>query len=360
MIENVERRRESVRTQARCGLLLLALLAVSPGAFAQATFPDYEAVARSFQLRWRAPDGCPAETAVAAKIDRLLATSTRSSALLVLVEADVQLDAGGFAARVAYELSGTGYTRELRGESCEAVASATALIIATLIDPEAVARAQAAFAEEAAAASEPAPAVDETPTDVEPSPVPPRTAASHPSPGVRYARRKVPIDASLGALSWGGVGVLPELAWGIGLSATVRRASLSLSGDFQYWGRQRRIVDEASGAGATFERYGGGLRGCYRALSGRFSADACGGLELFVVRGEGSEVTQSRIGTPGWLAPVLGLGAELTLHRHAQLLARLEASLPFATHHFEIQGLGRVWDLPPIAGRAGLGAAVAF
>ena len=354
--ESAKRSRLGRRSHPPVVRITLGLLAVTASALGQAAFQEGDAGAKLYRLSWHAPAECPPEAELSLKIDRLLATSTLSGVAAVLVSAEVgKSELSGFVALLSYEHENAPYERTLRADSCEALASATALIIATVIDPEAVARAQAAFAEPPPA--EPPRAAEKPPVEAESPPPPaPRAAGS----GARPRRPQPPFDWSLGALSWGGAGFLPELAWGIGVAASVRRRAFSLSGDFQYWGRQRLAVDPETGASVTFERYGGALRACFGLLPGRVAADACAGVELFAVRGVSFDVTTPGRGTPAFLAPALGLHGRLGLTRRFELLARLEASLPVVSHRFEIRGVGEVWELPPIAGRVGLGGAVAF
>ncbi len=320
---------------------------------------------RPYRFTWAAPEGCPAERELAARIDRLLATSTLTQAALdVAVSANVARVAGGrFRGRIEIASDGAASSRRLEAGSCDAVASATALIVATVIDPAAVERAQAAAAEPEAPAvpkAEPAP---EAPV-VPPQAPPPKKTAPPPirkGAGTRAAAPAPrPVTWAVGVLSWGGVGMLPGLAWGFAESVSVGYAPFSAGLEVQYWAPQGQASADHPSVGADFERFSGGANACFTVLEARAVLDACVGLDFILVRGLGYGVRESRLGTHRWLAPFVGGAVRFPLSTRLRLVGRIEASFPLSRDYFEIDGVGVVYRLPLVGARAGLGLALAF
>src|SRR6185312_12999827 len=89
-------------------------------------------------LRWTAPAECPAAGAVRAEVDRLLGPSSARPPAPIAVTAEVARDDQG-AWRVHLETPGEGAprVREIQGATCAAIADATAMILALMIDPDA-------------------------------------------------------------------------------------------------------------------------------------------------------------------------------------------------------------------------------
>ena len=108
-------------------------------------------------IDWRAPSGCPDRFWVQRDVYRLLGGKDRGlGAAHLSARADVVERADGRWQVVLSTLrAGRRGKRELTAESCAAVASATALIVAMMIDPHAIAWAEAS---DSAARSELAPA----------------------------------------------------------------------------------------------------------------------------------------------------------------------------------------------------------
>ena len=239
--------------------LLMAVLLLSGRLSAQSSPSPTVETTRSYRLTWAAPAACPSERELTSRIVRLLATSTLAqSALQVSVTARVEPeDDGRFHGQIEIAVDGASSLRSLDATSCDAVAAATALIVATVIDPAAVERAQAADAE-------PVPPK----ADVPPSPgrATPRTGVfEYTGPEAPTSRPppQTPIVWSIAGLTWGGVALLPNFAWGLGAALTARRDSVSLGLELQYWGSQRQVSSNSATAGADFERIAGVTRACF-------------------------------------------------------------------------------------------------
>lgn len=130
--------------------------------------------------------------------------------------------------------------------------------------------------------------------------------------------------------------------------------------DARYWGRQFKAVADRPTTGGDFERFEAGLRACYGGQRGRWLLDACGGVELLVLHGQGRGVSDPGSGSERWLAPWLGPSLGFGLTRRVFLLGRLEASFPATHHDFVLDGVGLVYRSPAVGERLGLGIAAAF
>ena len=126
----------------RLGRALAGLLVLGPalaGALGDALAADRLA------LKWTAPAGCPAAAEVKAEVDRLLGASRVQPAKTIDVSGAVSRDERGtWHVRLETPAGGTTRAREIHGASCRAVTDAAALVLALMIDPEAVAAAPSA------------------------------------------------------------------------------------------------------------------------------------------------------------------------------------------------------------------------
>lgn len=308
-------------------------------------------VADALRLHWTAPAECPSEAQVFSRIEQLLAGSNvmTSSRLLVTARTQQLADAS-YEASLTYEVDGLRNTRVLHAVTCDALAAATALIVATAIDPAAAARADAA--------DSPRP----TPPAAPALPVRPAAAPTPDSERGKpaFSPKRQPVALLLANSAWGGVNMLPGLAWGFGGSVGARRGAWSVFADGQYWPEQRRRSDARATAGADFSRYTVGLRSCFGWQSARWVLDLCGGAELLAVHGAGYGVTVPKQATELWVAPFGGPSLGLQLRPQFFLVGRVELSFPVARHDFVLEGVGFVYRLPPVGARLGLGVAVAF
>lgn len=88
------------------------------------------------ELRWSAPASCPAQRDVLEQVSRLLG-GARVAAAGVRVSASVREQAGVWRAELETRRAESVSARTIEAESCVALADATALFVALLLDPEA-------------------------------------------------------------------------------------------------------------------------------------------------------------------------------------------------------------------------------
>ncbi len=158
------------------------------GALAIVVLLGMPALARAerLSLRWEGPASCPTQESVVSEIARLLGGTIPEDGPPIRAEATTLQREDGFELTLRTDVEGASGQRVLSASSCEELAAATALILALMIDPEAVVLENAepqgspltaaapAIARELGSpiASEPAPAPTPEPPPVAPSPPP--------------------------------------------------------------------------------------------------------------------------------------------------------------------------------------------
>jgi hypothetical protein len=303
------------------GLLLLAL----PGRASLAS----EAPAARLNLTWDAPAGCASREDVQAEITRLLGGH-------IAIAHGGDLDARAAVERGAvWSVSlvtrhgGRTGRRTLEAPSCESAAQATALIVALMIDPDAV----AANAHEDQAAPVPAP----TPT----IPV--------------AARSEQPLELVANLHSQVSYGTLPEIDVGVGIGVALsgRRWRAALRGSYGLRRDQVGALPSGSGAYGRFNITTGALTGCYRVEQSALAFGPCVVGEAGVVSAEGHGASAGFGKHAPWVA--LGPGGYLSvaLGRHLRGSVEAEVLLPLYRPEYVFQDLpGVAFKAPSVGGRA--------
>lgn len=211
-------------------------------------------------LSWDAPAGCASREEIEGEIARLLGGR-------VAISHGGDLDARAtvehprnWSVKLATRHAGRTGRRSIEAPSCESAAQATALIIALMIDPDAV----AAHAHEG---TEAVPAVAIPPVAVAAPNEPPRD-------------RRVEILASVH--SQVSLGTLPDVDVGVGLGLGLsgRRWQAELRGTYGARRNQvRELPSAAAGAYGQFNITTGALAGCYRLGQSGFAWGPCAVVE---------------------------------------------------------------------------------
>jgi hypothetical protein len=266
-----------------------------------------------FELDWQAPDGCPSARAVQADIDRLLgepADVRLHGKRRLRVRAEVE---HGQLWQVTLDTTSpesSGH-RIIGASSCQGLANATALIVALMIDPGAVAVHDPKAASEAARADAPSP------------------PASPPAPVHSTATRQARILVGAGAS--GNLGLLP--APGLGVLAQIGLAP-------EHWRFELRaayglrtvksdpLADPAGAHGEFQDLFLGSLSGCRTASPASLEYGACAGVEAGVIHGRGVRASTTDDKYEPWLG--VGLGGYVAF-RAGRVLAfpvHLDAVVP--------------------------------
>jgi hypothetical protein len=339
------RRRFSRQRLAVAGLLLA--LVPSP---ARAT-----TVFSSVTLTWKAPAGCPSEAEVLIGVARVLDEGRRDR-VAVTARVDVERTRPSrWRGLVSLDTADGRGDRVFEAESCAAVASAAALIIAVTAEGAASERAPA---EPRPRAPPPAPAAAPSPPMV----IQGARATAAPS---RPAPRSELMVAAAAVMD---VGVMPdgpagggEVSLGIGLGRAGWRLRASIGG--AYFPAQTTML-AAGGEGGRFALLSLSLRACGLAARGRFEAGPClgGQLDRMSASGVGSSTLFDAEQASGWWgAGLAGAAASWRLSPLLALFARGEAVLTPAEPRFVLQPGTVVVHTPSrTAGRAALGIELRF
>ncbi len=348
-------RRASIAVIAAAASLLLV-----PGAAAGAS--------PSVALQWNAPAECPGAAQVIAEVDRVLGPTASRPAKPIEAVASVLRDDQGIW-RVHLETSGEGPTRvrELKGASCAAIADATALILALMIDPT---------------ASPPAPVPVPVPVLV-PVPVPvlaAPTASASPAPPPRApegAGRQgqgqsapprgslaiaPPLRPELRLFAWAGAeaGSLPVVAPAFGGTVELVLGPQRIELGAAYRPRQDGTIPGRSSAGGHVDLFTGSLGTCRALLARPVEIAPCVALEIGRLHAKGFGVLDPREGSALWTAFTAGGAFAWSPVAHLALGVRLDAAVPFVRPQFVLVDVGPVHKPSSVAGRASAGVEVRF
>jgi hypothetical protein len=293
------------------------------------------------RLTWDAPDTCPSAAEVEAQFDRLLGGRGRvPSAKRVEATATVRRALGGtWNLRLDTTVDDATGHRDLEGDSCWAVAAATALVLALTIDPNAAARASLT----PPAAASPVPSAPAAPA---PSATPPA--------GPLETKSTRPFLRAFGGVA---VAILPEPGPIFGLGAGIRRGwiDVELSGLGSL--ETRAYATDRPGAGGYFRLLAFGARGCGRAtaIGSPVAVRLCAGgeIERMIARGFGVELPGS-----GGATLVAGLGAavaSLRIASWAEIALELSGSVRPYHPTFVLTGVGEVFTVPAASAVGALG-----
>jgi hypothetical protein len=239
-----------------------------------------------FIFEWRAPEGCPPASAVEEEIAHLLGGPAREHARDDLrVQATVERGSLWLVTLETTSKTANGH-RTIEAATCQALANATALIVALLIDPDAVAARTGK-----AQGNEPRP----PPSPAEPTPVQGRP------PGVRATH------VLLGAAAAGNLGVLPSPDLGVSASVGIVHPRWRMEARAAYDPRQVQSAALAnpSGAYGRFSFIAGTVAGCMTFSRPTLEFGPCADAEFGAVHGEGIGATHTTSHTSPWL----GVGA---------------------------------------------------
>ena len=284
----------------------------------------------TFAFEWSAPEGCPSAALVQTEIDNLLGSAARDRVRQNLaVQATVDHPAL-WQVTLATQSGGASGHRTIEAGTCQGLASATALIVALMIDPDAV----AAHASQAKAA---------TP---EPAPVP---AAPPPPPR--------PVRATFGFVGLGAaghLGVLPGPDVGIGATLGISRRHWRVELRAAYGPRQvqSEALADPAGAYGKFRFLAGTLAGCWLRLHSAVDLGPCAEAEIGAVQGEGIGADHSSSRTTPWFGLGAGGAAVLKATPWLHFSLHADAVVPLWRPHFVFENVPspifRTW---PVGGR---------
>jgi hypothetical protein len=285
---------------------------------------------------WQAPSGCPSRDDLRAEIARLLGGAIRVPKGGDIKARAVVAHGQTWSLAIETELAGQPGRRSIEAASCQDLADATALIIALMIDPNAVA-AHAA----------------------QPRPVPP-PAPSDPAP---QKERRVAYFVGIHAA--GSYGTLPSvdagLGGGVGLAG--RRWRVELRGTYGLR-RDQRVTAPSPAPPDSYGRFNfaaAALAGCVNLGREDLAFGPCADAEVGMLSAKGFNVSEGFSAQTLWLALGAGAYAAIPLGPHLSLPLHLDVVAPLLRPEFVFRNVPtRVFRAPVVGGRASAGVELHF
>jgi hypothetical protein len=282
-------------------------------------------------LEWIAPPTCPPATELRTMVARQLGGSIHLSPEKTLdVRARVE---HGATWQVEIETGAEPQVRRrlLEADSCAGLADATALIVALMIDPNAV--------------------------DARP-PVPPRSVPDPPAqdPPVK------PNRLSVGLLGTASLGILPSFDAGVGGSLGLLRGdwSFELQGSYGLRRDQTVAASSTESARGTFNYLGGSVGLCRNFGSRGVNLGPCTDVAFGIISAQGYGVTEGIAAKTPWLGVGLGGYFAIQASRHVSFPLHAGLLVPITRPDFVINNVGRVFHGPPIGAYASSGIELHF
>jgi hypothetical protein len=349
-------------------------------------------------LRWTAPPACPDAATVQREVERLLGGALPDGPPVV-AEADTSPDGEGYRLALETQMAGARGERVLEGPRCAELAAATALILALMIDPEAVARAESSPPDSPAPSLATALASPRMESMAESSPL--RTQQTMSELAARDGAGSIDagsigagsidagsIDAAPTAESTGAapdpleppvsndtlggfvgvvglldVGTLPAPTAGVALEAGFGIPLVDGRLRATYLVPQPGDSAVVPGVGADLMAASLEARGCVRPIEDARAIGACGGLAAGAVFGTGRGVADPQSGVGFWLAASIGLALAWAPVDWLDLELDADLVIPLYDSDFVVDLAGRDVDVfvpSDVAGRFGLAAHVRF
>jgi hypothetical protein len=305
-----------------------------------------DAAAEDLRLSWRAPQGCPTEGHVREATLR----SAPAGAAREPLDAEVTVARDErWTVTIRTRRAGLAAERHLDATSCEALADATAVVLAMALVPPLDAPAPATAPARAPADPDaPALAPARAPADGDASPGAPRPATDAYSHALAVGASAVTDGASLPAPALGG---RAALAW------TPGRARLELSG--AYFSEQSQTT-ATSAAGATFTLLTAGARGCWAIVRGAVELSPCAAADAQVVKAHGYGASANYDASAAWLSAAGGALVRVPVAGWLALRGDVDAVVPLSRPRFVVEGDGAVHRPGALGVRAGIGAELLF
>jgi hypothetical protein len=328
---------------------LVAAIALAASAAAAATETG------TVDITWTAPADCPTASDLDASIRTLLGRAPRLADgrhLDVKARAEPKRD-HAWTATIETRLGTAAGSRTLAAESCRAAADATALIVALMIDPQAVAL---------HATPPPPPAGGVARATRAP---PPETDAVASGASIGLPHSALVTALSLGPSVIVDAGTLPRLTYGAGARVGVRFGASALElGVLASAAERAAIAATTPPVGGSFRFRSASLSACPAASRGRFELGACAVVELTQVNGTGFGVSSSFDNDARWLAVGGGALARLRLGRRFAIPLRIDLMAPLARPTFVLlrvpEARGEVYRPSRVVMRGSLALDVVF
>lgn len=289
-----------------------------------------EGRAPSVALTWHAPSGCPTESQVMGAIERLVGEAPAPGGSPAAAEATVHAVADrGYIVDLEVVVP-TGKTeRTAAGRTCQEVADATAVLVASLVSPDAV----------AASVHDP----------LEPVAPPPDDA-----PLLRH-----PIRGFVRVFGAASYGVLPGWGGGPGLAGGIDYGRVRFEAR-TFVDAPQRVTVAGTSASVSFIAWSGALVGCFVPGRGTLTFPLCLGPELAWVRGASSGFEQNRVAHRLLVDVVGGAALSYAPVKWLALRAELDGLVVLTPGRFVIDDVGQLHRIRTGGIRLGIGVELRF
>lgn len=296
----------------------------------------------TLHVAWNAPTACGSEYDVVARVRDQLPAMTlppMSARVYVATSSDTMRMA------VVFDLNDDLAIREFEVRDCDNAEEIASVVIALALQEQITAA--------AIVAPEPAQPDAEQPLAAQPSPAP----HDVPAPSEEGASPSLSLEASFLAAS----GSAPNAAFGFAIGLAARfgsRWSIFLRADNSLPSTSALLP--GSDVGARFSRNVGVAGFGYTLRWPSVAITPLAAIAFGDLNGEGVELANAASLHRLWLAPRVGVTAELPLSASFSFVASLEAEFPLSRSTFSIAGFGTVFQAPAVAANARIGFAWTF
>lgn len=337
----------------------MVALTIGTLAFGQASAPGVD-------LAWSAPAQCPSRAAVLGEIQSILEGGA-ASAHAVQATAAVERDGPRWRVSLSIRSDQGAGVRALDADSCAALASAVALIVALAVDP--TRRAIPAAALDAGGSTTAPPSAEQASTDA-------GAAAPPPPPPVPTYRGREGEDAdgprlAVGTAATADFGTLPSAALGgaVMIAGLYRRARLEARG--RAYASQHAADPARQAQGVELGYLGGDARACLalvatdRAAREGLTISPCLGLDLSRIAGSGFGGAKTFSGNGSWSSLETGLLGTWALASSVAIRVGLDLLVPTSRPAFVVLApdgstAGSLHRPAAIAGRFDFGVELRF
>jgi hypothetical protein len=334
------------RQQHRLHATAAALLAVAVSYPVAAQIEPAESTPRRVEIRWQAPAPCPSEgwfvNRVAAFLGRPLDEAASEN---VHGSSQVTRSDGAYRGELKLRIGAEAEQRQLADPDCTVLADALAFVLASAIDPL-VSYERAPALEDVGEHGK----ASETANDNE-LPV----AASSPKPaGVvpQPSASELQPRFALGAVIGSQFGILPEVAWLLGVSGELKLGIFRAQTSAAALLPQRLPLRNAEARG-DFQAGLVSLDACLLVKQQAVEIPVCANLELGAVRGESAQVSDPRAIWLPWIRTGLATSAAVPLGEGLALRGAVATGLVAVRPRFSLDG-EVVHEAQPIAGSAAI------
>jgi hypothetical protein len=329
----------------------VALQSIADSDILTSVTPDVPVV-----LEWNAPPGeqCPSGDEVLRQVASLVGASSSRERPSIRARADVRkLGDDRFRVDLTTLSDGAEGHREIEERSCRAMAEATAVILAWMVDPDAVGGPDGA--------PEPQPKGAASLPEQKPGAVERTESAPKDEGGVSAAPRKGAHATKLVVGVYGAFdsSTLPAFAAGVGAELGARWSSFRVLARGALWAHQTAyVVQGTRAAGAELGLATIGVDACVAPW--RWDIAPCAGPELDRMQGTGFGVDKPRTDSASWISVGFGVEGRAALVGPLGVTLGLRLVLPTHRETFGLDGVGNVHRVGALTARGAIGLQALF